>query len=154
MADLWFWSLVDYLWFWALVDYLWFWMLKSNLILNNSGWYKIFHLSGQFGSLDPSVRFVILDTNWQFVKEQRSHLVFLLDSFWVSNSLLWEALAFISSEFERWTQYILSFCNQRASKANCLFVCASPIQLFVRRLARPTEHRKEIWILKAGLILL
>ena len=33
------------------------------VIPNNSGRYKIFHLSGQFGSLDPSVRYVILDTN-------------------------------------------------------------------------------------------
>ena len=84
------------------------------------------HLSGQFGSLDPSVRCVILDTNWRFVREQRSHLVFLLDSFWVSNSFLWDTLTFISSEFERWTQYILSFCNQRASKANSL----SALRLF------------------------
>ena len=102
--------------------------------------------------LDLRGRFLILDTSRRFVREQRSsHSFYLLDWFWFSTSLLWDTLAFISLQFERWVQYILCLFKQRASKANRLFVCALPIQLFVRRLAWPTQHRKQIWILKPGL---
>ena len=102
--------------------------------------------------LDLRGRFLILDTSRRFVREQRSsHSFYLLDWFWFSTSLLWDTLAFISLEFGRWVQYILCLLKQRASKANRLSVCALPIQLFVRRLAWPTQHRKQIWILKPGL---